>query len=290
MRLIDMRVAGSHADDAYDFTFPSRPERWQGLAEKLPGLPPLVVDGRGRIVCGHDHLRLLQQRGDAGCHALQVDLAPAECLLLNFNVLQRLFGLNLQEKLLFVKKIVPLLPCAEIQRRADLGFALSAALLQRLDVLLLEPFRSCMAGGRIGLKTALKLAGQAEADRRAQLRVLQACAFSESRQWQMAQWLEEAAFREKKPIAALLSALDLPEAGGKPLPPAQVLQALHRLRFPLLARWEGEWESWSKKATGEPGVSLHHAPLFADGEVRIILRARDRAHAEKLLARLKKRT
>jgi len=288
METIDIQLADIAADDAYAFSYPHLPERWQGVEEKFPGLPLLVIDGQRRVLCGHDYLLLLRQRGTARAGALRLDLPPVECLALNYNVLDRLFGLNLYEKLLFVKKISPLLPDAEVLRRAHLGFPLNDELRRRLDVLLSEPFRLCLAAGRIGLKTALKLAGQPEADRLVQLQVLRSCGFSESQQWQMAQVLEEIAFREKKPIAEVLAAGDLPGLLAGEMPQKKFLDALGELRYPALSRREREWEAWRKKTVPVRGVSVIHAPLFAREEIQVTLTVKDRDAAEKLLGKLKK--
>lgn len=288
MKMIDLRQADIVTDDVYAFSCPPAPERWRGMADKFPGLPLLVVDRVLRVVCGHDSLLLPRPGGEARFSALQVDLPAAECLLLNYNILERLFGLNLCEKLLFIKKISPLLPDAEIRRRAGLGFALDDELRLRLDVLLAAPFRSCLAAGRLGLRTALKLAGQDEGDRLAQLEVLQACGFSESRQWQLAQMLEEIAFRDKKPVAAVLAECNLQSLLQSEMPQEKVLEALRGRRYPALARREKAWRTWRRKAEAGGGLSLAHAPLFAREEVQVTLTVKNRAAAEKLLHKLKK--
>ncbi len=288
MKLIDLRLSDIVHDDVYAFTYPPVPERWQGIADRFPGLPLLVVDERLRIVCGHDRLRLLRRGGAVRFNVLQVNLPVAECLLLNFNMLERLFGLNLYEKLLFLKKISPLLADAEIRRRAPLGFALDDELRLRLDILLGAPFRSCLAPGRLGLRTALKLAGQAEGDRLAQLEIFQACGFSESRQWQMAQMLEEIAFRDRKPVAKVLLGLGLQRLLKGEMPQEKVLVALQARRYPELTRREKEWRAWRRKAEASGGLALTHAPLFASGEVQVTLTVKSREAAEKLLRQLKK--
>ncbi len=239
------------------------------------------------MICGHDLLLLLRQRGEASVAALQVDLGPAEALLLNYNILNRLFGLNAYEKLLFVKKISPCCPLAEIRRRTAADFALNEFLLQRLEILLAEPFRAALAAGRLGLKAALKAADLAAADRMAAIGLMQACKFSDSQQALILQWLEEIAFREKKALAPILAAAGLDLLLEKEMPQKKILAALQQLRYPQLTRAEREWRSWQKKMA-PAGVTLAHAPLFAGREVRVTLTLKNRDQAEKLLAKLKK--
>jgi len=289
MKMIDLRPSDIALDDLYAFSYPPAPERWQSVAERFPGLPLLIVDRRQRVVCGHDRLPLLRQGGESRFTALQVDLPPDDCLLLNFNILELLFGLNLFEKLLFVKKISLHLAVAEIQRRAGLGFPLNEALLQGLPLLLSQPFRDCLAAGRLGLKTALKLAAQDEKDQLAQLQVFQACGFSDSQQWQLVHMLEEIAFRDKKLVAAVLAACDLQPLLAGEMPQKRVLDVVHELRYPELSRREKEWQAWRRKAEADGGVVLTHVPLFAREEVQVTLTVKNPGAAEKLLQRLKKR-
>ena len=165
-----MKLEDISRDDVYDFSFPQYPQRYVAIEEKFPGLPLLIVDKAKRVVWGHDYLRLLLGRGQENAVILEADIAPAAALFLNFNLSNRLFGLNLYEKLLFVKKISSLCPRAEIQRRADLDFNLNDVLFQRLDALLSDPLRQVLAAGQLGLKAALRLADIAAPDRQARTR------------------------------------------------------------------------------------------------------------------------
>jgi hypothetical protein len=160
--------------------------------------------------------------------------------------------------------------------------------MQGLPLLLSAPFRNCLAAGRLGLKTALKLVGQEEADRLAQLAIFQACRFSESEQWRLAQMLEEIAFREKKPLAAAAAACGLPALLAGEMPQQRVLAAVHGLRYPAFSRREKEWQAWRRQEEARGGVSLAHAPFFAREEVRVTWTVKDREAAGKLLQRLKK--
>jgi hypothetical protein len=274
-------------DDRYSFTYPHLPERYAGLAEKFPGLPLLVVDQARRVVYGHDLLLLLRQRREARVDALQIDLGPAEALLLNYNILNLLFGLNAYEKLLFVKKISRCCPLAEIRRRTEADFALNESLLQRLEILLAEPFRAALASGHLGLKAALKAADMAAADRVAAIGLMRGCKFSDNQQALILQWLEEIAFREKKALAPILAAAGLDLLLEKEMPQKKILDVLQQLRFPQLTRAELEWQHWQKKMSAA-GVSLAHSPMLAEQEVRVTMTLKDRAQAEKLLAKLKK--
>ena len=110
---------------------------------------------------------------------------------------------------------------------------------------------------------------------------------SDNQQALILQWLEEIAFREKKALAPILAGAGLDLLLEKEMPQKKVLDVLQQLRFPQLTRAEREWQRWQKKVAAG-GVSLAHAPLFAAREVRVTMILKDRAQAEKLLAKLKK--
>jgi hypothetical protein len=100
-----MKLRDISRDDAYDFTWPPQPQRLAAIEDKFPGLPLVVVDAAQRIVWGHDYFRLLLARKRKTASILEVDLDSAEALFLNFNLSNRLFELNLCEKLLFIRKV-----------------------------------------------------------------------------------------------------------------------------------------------------------------------------------------
>ena len=283
----DVALKELSRDPAYDFSYPRLPGRSAGLADRFPGLPLLVVDQEKRIVWGHDHFRWLRAHCRKKAEVLAVDISPAQALFLNFNLSSLFFGLNLYEKLLFTRKISAHCTGQEIQRRADLGFALTDALLQRLDELLSAYFRPVLAAGRLGLKTALQLADFSLPDCRALLTLFKKVRFSESQQALVIQLLEETAFREKKSLASILAAARLGALLKREMPQKRIIDALQAVRYPALTRHEEEWRTWSRAAGAGKGLALTHSPLFASEEVQVTLSVKNRAAAEKLLQRLK---
>ena len=286
MLTIDLKLEDISRDDIYDFSFPQDPQRYAALEEKFPGLPLLIVDKAKRVVWGHDYLRLLLGRGQENAVILEANIDPATALFLNFNLSNRLFGLNLYEKLLFVKKIFSLCPVAEIRRRADLDFNLNDTLLQRLDALLSDPLRQVLAAGQLALKAAVRLPDIAPPDRLAVLGLFKEVKFSESQQLQVMQFLEETAFREKKSFARILAALGLPHLLRLEMPQHKIMEALNRRRFPACSRRESEWRQWQKKMTIPGRLLLAHVPFFAKEEIQISLTAKNKLEAEELLRKL----
>jgi len=133
----------------------------------------------------------------------------------------------------------------------------------------------------------LKLADMAEEDRLATLGLFRACKFSESQQAQVMKLLEESAFREKKSLAGLLSAAGLAALLEQEMPQKKIIEALQARRYPAYAQMEADWHAWQKKAA-PANVSVAHAPFFAREGVQVTVSLKNRAAAEKLLAKLKK--
>jgi hypothetical protein len=282
----DLKLEDIGRDDVYDFSFPCCPERCAAIENKFPGLPLLIVDRSKRLVWGHAYRRWLQGKGRKKTVVFMADIAPAAALFLNFNLSNRIFGLNLYEKLLFVSKIIGLCPIAEIQRRAELDFHLNDTLLRHLDALLSGAMRPVLAAGQLGLKAALRLAETALPDRRALLGLFKAVRFSDSHQLQVIRLLEETAFREKKSFARILAAAEISGLLKQEMPQQKILAALHRLRFPAWSRHESEWRQWQKKKAHRAGVVLSHDPFFTSEEITISLTAKNRLEAEELLEKL----
>jgi hypothetical protein len=206
---------------------------------------------------------------------------------LNFNVLNRLFGLNLYEKLFFVKKISALCPLREIQRRAELDFNLNEELCHRLHELLSDPLREVLAAGQLGLKGALRLLDMAMPDRKEVLGLFRACKFSVSQQLLIINYLEETAFREKKPLAGILAELGIGVLLEEEMPQQKIMTALQHCRYPAYAQMENEWQQWRKNNTVPGRLALAHVPFFEKEEIHIFLTAKNKQEAEQLLRKLK---
>ena len=194
------------------FTYPRRPQRWQELAEKFPGLPLLVVDARAagglrpRPPAAAAPAAAKRASGPADRPARRrvpaAELQP---------VLNRLFGLNLYEKLLFVEK--DFAPAAGRGNPAPgrPGFSRSTTSCGSAWTCS-WPRRSaaCLAAGRLGLKTALQLAGHGRARPAGAARPFSRPAvFRQPATGSWRRWLEEIAFREKKPWPAMLAVAGL---------------------------------------------------------------------------------
>lgn len=287
MRALDMKLNDIDRDDAFAFSYPHCPRRCVEIEKKFPGLPLLIVDKKKRLVWGHDYFLFLLGRRVEHAAVFEMDIVPVEALFLNFNLSNHLLGLNLYEKLLFVRKISALCQPKEIQRRVDMGFPLNDELFQHLEGVLDVSLRALLVSGQLSLKAALRLMDLSAPDRRVLLKLFLQVKFSESHQLLVLQLMEETAFREKKPLSRLMAAVPLTDLLDQEMPQQKIISAIRRLRFPELSRCEDAWRQWEKKRSVPGRVALAHVPLFAKEEIQIFFTAKNRLEADEMLKKLK---
>jgi hypothetical protein len=281
-------LAGISSADFYRLSYPLRPDLYARMEDRFPGWPLLALDRENRVVYGHDYVSLLKKRREGACRALRLDIHEGEGLLLNFGIKKILTGLNFFEQLLFVRKILPFFPVADIQRRADLSFAVGELLPDKLEVLLRPPFRPVLIDDRVGLKSALRLLDLPGDDREALLEVLASAAFTENQQLRLIELAEETAFARKEPALRVLSRAGVHRLLKREMPQKQILASLFRLRYPIFSKDEKLWlEKIGKIAPGR-GVQVRRYPFAEKTEMEVVVRVDNGQQAMHVLDILKK--
>ncbi len=290
MNTTRMTLAGIRRDDRFRLSYPLRPDSYQTLAGRLPGFPLLVVDGKKRVIAGHDYLALLRQKKHRYAWMWEVDLPPAQALILNFNLKQLLTGLNLYEKLLFVKKIGRWRSPADIQQQPQLGFAVNNELLKNLDRLLAPPLKTLLQNDRLVLKSACKMLTMTGQDRSALAGLLRRVVFNENQQGRLIEMAEEIAFARKTTIAEIMRQINRIRLGRQEMPQKAILETLFRLRYPRYFRWEKEWRKQVRALAAEKGLNVCHHPFWEKSDLTVAIRAQNPQAAMEILEKLKKRT
>jgi hypothetical protein len=274
--------------DFYRLSYPLRPDLYARMEDRFPGWPLLALDRENRVVCGHDYVSLLRRRGEGSCRGLRLDIPEGEGLLLNFGIKKLLSGLNLFEQFLFVRKVLPFFPAPEIQRRADLPFAVEEWLPDKLDMLLCPPFRPVLIADRIGPKSALKLLDMPRADCEALLEVLAAAAFTESQQLRLIELAEETAFARKERVSRVLSRAGVRRLLKREMPQKQILASLFRIRYPLFSEDETRWLEKIGKITAGGRLQVRRHPFAEKKEMEVVVRVVNGQQALRVLDILKK--
>jgi hypothetical protein len=274
--------------DAWDPVWPLRPGRFAELEERLPGWPLLVLDAKSRLIFAADYLALLRSRKTRRAEALVLDVAPGEALLLAGQLRRSLVGMNLFERLRWVGQLAGHMEPAEIQRRADPGFAVETALLEQLPALTAGGFRGALSEEKIGLRAARRLLAFSPSDRRCLLSLFSAAHFSESHQGIVLNLVEEIAFARHWTVSVMLRRIGLKELAAGRSPAQAVVEALQALRYPKTAALEKEWQKRVRSLKLPGNARLSHAPFFESGTMELQLRLSDWAELERMLAASKK--
>ncbi|HNX97652.1 MAG TPA: hypothetical protein PKK12_08235 [Candidatus Aminicenantes bacterium] len=268
-------LADLRPGERYFLSCPSQPERAAALAARLPGYPLLVVTAEGELAAGHD-LRtwLLARDGPAAVAPVWVlpPMPEVDVLLFAYHWRERLGGLNPAEKLLFVQRISGRLSPQELRQRTGLNLPLTASLLDRLDLLLGEPFVGAIAGERITIGNAVSLAGCPEEEAAPLLDLLAAVPFSSGDQRNIIDWARQAARLQSLSVPEVIARIAPPDSRRAEMPKRGIMAALRRLRFPEAAAAEERWHRQVTQLTLPATMELHHAPFFEKGDIELRMR------------------
>ena len=268
----------------FRLSFPLRPELYERLERRLPGLPLLVVDQAGRLVFGHDYLPVLEKQRRIKAKVLRLDIDRLDGLCLNFNLKATLTGVNLFEKLHLVYLALPLTDLAQIRRRVDLDLPKAETWTERLQELHVKPIPDLLAGEHATLATAVKLFSFPPRDRRPLLKMLAAWKFTTSEQLRLLELLEEIMFRDKCSLHGVMRRAGIERLINSQMPQGRIIAALAALRYPTLTRKEKEWRAMLQKNQVPASVRISHSPNFEKSSVEVTMRVAD-VHAALALIR-----
>lgn len=275
-------------DPAYDLSFPVKTDRFRRFAERFPGFPGIIVNRARSIVFGIDAYHYHRSRNHSPVTVLIADLSPREGLFLNFNLKEKLFGLNLYETLVFLKKALPLAGPDEIREKTDIPVPVNRELAANLDLLTGPEFNKILMGDKIHLNTAMRLCSFEKKDRQSLISLFDRFHFSRSQQLQVLDWMEELMFRDKTPAATVLSELKLHSPDPSPNPREKIMEQLAALRHPEFQKAREKWHREIQKLDVSPGIQIHHSPFFEKGEIRLTMTLKDWKNLEHLIQKIKK--
>ncbi|MCP4154933.1 MAG: hypothetical protein GY757_44835, partial [bacterium] len=229
------------------------------------------------ILFGLDYLEYLKSTGTQNTVALQMDLEGTDALFLNYNLKHKFTGLNLYEKLLFIKKTAA---CDKsvIYRDTELDIAIDKNLLQHIDGLLAEEFKPALIAEHITLKSALKLCSFDAENRAPLLKLFTGIPFSSSHQLKILEMSEEILFREKCTMAEIFEKLCinrfLDENSATEKPQKKIVDSLFTFRNPVFVEREEKWQKELKEFKLPTNMKVSHFPFFEKRELELTVRFR----------------
>lgn len=256
-------------------SFPLKPEEYGKLQEQMPHYPLIVVNSSNEIVFGWDLVEYYNTEGIEEADVLRLELSDKEALLLNYNLKDKFTGLNLYEKLAFIKRILPLAVKEEIYAKTGLDININPRLKQHLETLLSEEFQQVLINEYITLKAALGLCAFQSEDRSMLLELFTQVSFSSSHQLKIIEMTEEILFRDKKPLRDIFESLNIAQYLEIEKPQKAIIDALFKHRNPAVAAGEAKWREEIKALNLPNNMQVTHFPFFEKKQMELTVRLND---------------
>ncbi len=282
--LDDLKVS-----DKFLLSFPLKPQVYHELRQTFANLPFIIVNNEYEIVFGIDYYRFLKSNGIVYADVLQMDIADKEALFLNYNLKEKLTGLNLYEKLVFIRKVLFLVSLegkAEIYRWTNLDIDINRELVDKLDLLLSTEFRSSLVAESIGLKSGLTLCDFQPDDRDILLGLFAGIPFSSSHQLKILEMVEEILFRDKCTLAEVFERLNMDQYMELERPQKAIIDAFFKYRNPVYMESEAKWEEEIKRLNLPGNMKVTHYPFFEKKDLELTIQLKDADEFKRLMEKL----
>ena len=287
MQIKNVKLADLKAVDKFLLSFPLRPELYDELREKFGHLPLIIVNKENEIVFGIDYYRLLESRMMLETAVLQVNISERGALILNYNLKEKFTGLNLYEKLVFVKKVMPLAEQAEVYQKTDLDITINTELLGKLDLLLSTAFRDALMNEHIGLKSGLELCDFPLEDSDLLLELFRRVPFSSSHQLKILEMTEEVLFRDKCALEDIFEKLGIWQYLDMEKPQKKIIDELVKYRYPTYTQAEEKWQEEIKNLRLPDKMKVTHYPFFEKKQMELTIQLQDTEELKKILEKIK---
>jgi hypothetical protein len=286
MEIKNVKLAELKPVDKFLLSFPLRPELYYELREKFAHLPLIIINQENEIVFGIDYYRLLESRRILETAVLQLNIHGKDALILNYNLKEKLTGLNLYEKLAFVKKVTPLAEQSEIYQKTDLDITINTELMEKLDLLLSTAFRDALMNEHISLKSGLKLCDFLPGDCDVLLELFGRLPFSSSHQLKILEMTEEILFRDKCALEDIFEKLGIRQYLEMEKPQKKIIDELFKYRYPTYTEAEEKWQKEIKNLRLPDKMRVTHYPFFEKNQMELTIQLQDTEELKKLIENL----
>lgn len=268
-------------------SFPLKMEIYAALQRQLPHYPLIVVNSSSEIVFGWDILDYFKTQGAQEVDVLHLELSDKEALLLNYNLKEKFTDLNLYEKLVFIKKILPLAAKEEIYAKTSLDININPHLEQHLEFLLNNEFRQVLMNESVTLKAALGLCAFQAQDRAVLLELFSEIPFSSSHQLKILEMTQEILFRDKKSLRDIFEGLNMSQYMEMEKPQKTIIDAIFKHRNPAAVAGEALWQGQINTLNLPNNMQVTHFPFFEKKKVELTIRLKDTDRLKEILEKLK---
>jgi hypothetical protein len=268
-------------------SFPIRPGFYGELREKFAGLPFIIVNKENEIIFGSDYYHYLKTKSVVQVDVVRMDIFVKDALILNYNLKEKLTGLNLYEKLVFIAKITPLAGAAEIYRETGLDITINRELSGKLEVLLSDEFRDVLMDGVVTLKSALRLCDFQPGDREVSVDLFSRVSFTASHQQKILEMVEEVIFRDKCSLAEIFEKLEISKYMEMEKPQKAIIDVLFKYRYPVYSEVEERWQEEVKRLDLPDNIKVTHYPFFEKKGLEVLIHVPDTTELKKMIEKIK---
>jgi hypothetical protein len=282
IKLIDLRV-----NDKFLLSFPLRPELYKELKKQFFDFPLIVINKNNEIVSGIDFYHYFKELEDSGeIDVLEGDFSDKEAIFLNFNLKNKFCGLNLYEKLIFVKKIIDFAGKSEIYEKTGLDINVNRELLAKLAAVTSSEFKEISIAGKISLKSALKLSDFEQKNRTILIGLFNRVYFSTSQQQKILEMAEEILFRDKSSMAEIFEKLNPGQYFDEEKPQKKIIDDIFKYRFPIYSKKEQEWQQEIEDLKLPGNIKMSHYPFFEKKQVDLHISLQDPVELKKIISKI----
>jgi hypothetical protein len=287
MNIKNVKLTDLKPVDKFLLSFPLQPGLYHELREKFAHLPLIIVNKENEIVFGIDYYRLLESRMMLETAVLQLNISEKDALILNYNLKEKFTGLNLYEKLVFIKKVIPLADQAEIYRKTDLDITINTELLEKLELLLSTAFRDALMNEHTSLKSGLKLCDFPPGDSDVLLELFGRVPFSSSHQLKILEITGEVLFRDKCALEDIFEKLGIRQYMEMEKSQKKIIDELFKWRYPNYVEAEKKWQKEIKNLRLPDKMKVTHYPFFEKKQMELTIQLQDAEELKKLIEKLK---
>jgi hypothetical protein len=288
LEVINIKLSNIYIDDFYNLSHPLRPEICYQIMKKISPLPAIIINSKNSLIHGIDIFYYHKAINRISVEALKIDILPEDALVLNYNLKEKLFGINLYEKLLFMKKMRPYINPDKLQKKTKLNIPINPELLSKLDLLCSNDYKNVLIDEKICLQAALKICQFKKKEQKVLLKIFQKISFSISQQLKLIEMVEELIFRDKCAIQDIMNKVKINRFLDQEKPQKKVLSQIFELRYPLYTKMEKEWQEEVKKLKLPNQVSIFHAPFFEKKEIELRAKFKNLDEVKEMLGKRKK--
>jgi hypothetical protein len=272
--------------DKFLLSFPLRPELYAELREKFAHLPLIIVNQENEIVFGIDYYRWLESLMISETAVFQIGISDKDALILNYNLKEKFTGINLYEKLVCIKKVMPLAGPSEIYQKTGLDITINTELLEKLDLLLSTAFRDALMDENISLKSGLKLCDFPPGDSDVLLELFGRVPFSGSHQHKILEITGEILFRDKCALEDIFEKLGIRQYLDMEKPRKKIIDELFKYRYPTYTEAETKWQEEIKNLRLPDKMKVTHYPFFEKKQMELTVQVQDIDEFKKLIEKL----